>query len=170
MAAIRDGERIPDSSRSIARGGPKKARAERDRPGETFWQDDANGKLETRIAEIVARIIVVGEARFRRGLKEGEEREEQYHRWQEQRRREEIEQRNAERPKHLRESGELLRQAEDLRELIARVGGAAAGGSVGVDQARLEEWERWASAEADRLDPILSDQIMTHLKPAEDDR
>ena len=50
------------------------------------------------------------------------------------------------------------------------MGGAAAGGSVGVDQARLEEWERWASAEADRLDPILSDQIMTHLKPAEDDR
>ena len=137
---------------------------QRDRPGEMSWQDDAVGKLETKIAEIVARIIVAGEARFRRGLKEAEEREEQHRRWQEQRRREEIERRNAERLKRLRNSGELLRQAEDLRVLIARVRGAVVAGSVGVDQRRLQEWERWASAEADRLDPILSGQIMTHLE------
>lgn len=141
---------------------------QRDRPGETVWQDDAAGKLETRIAEIVARIIVAGEARFRRGLKEAEQRAEEHRRWQEQRRREEIERRNAERLKHLRTSGDLLRQAEDLRALIARVRSAAVAGSVGVDQARLEEWERWASAEADRLDPVLSGQVMTHLAPSEE--
>jgi len=139
-----------------------------DRPGETGWQDDASGKLETKMADITARIIVAGEARFRRGLKEAEEREAQYRRWQEQRRREEIERRNAERLKHLRTSGDLLRQAEDLRALIARVRGAVVAGSVGVDQARLQDWERWASAEADRLDPILSGQIITHLAPIED--
>lgn len=142
---------------------------QRDRPGETSWQDDASGKLETKIAEIVARIIVAGEARFRRGLKEAEELAKEYRRWKEQRRREEIERRNAERLKHLRTSGELLRQAEDLRALIASVRDAAVAGSVGVDQARLEAWERWASAEADRLDPILSGQITTHLKPSDDD-
>ena len=142
---------------------------QRNRPGETSWQDDAGGKLETKLAEITARIIVAGEERFRRGLKEAEEREEQYRRWQEQRRREEIERRNAERLKHLRSSGDLLRQAEDLRALIARVRGAVVAGSVGVEQDRLEEWERWASAEADRLDPILSGQIMTHLAPPEQD-
>jgi hypothetical protein len=141
---------------------------QRDRPGETSWQDDASGKVETKIAEIVARIIVAGEARFRRGLKEAEERAEEYRRWQEQRRREEIARRNAERLKHLRTSGDLLRQAEDLRALIARVREAAVGGSAGVDQARLEEWERWASAEADRLDPLLSGQIMSHLAPPEE--
>jgi hypothetical protein len=140
----------------------------RDSPGETSWQDDANGKLETKMPEIVARIIVAGEARFRRGLKEAEERAEQYRRWQEQRRREKIERRNAERLKHLRTSGELLRQAEDLRALIARVRGAVVAGSAHIDQDRLEEWERWASAEADRLDPILSGQIMTHLAPPEE--
>ena len=32
------------------------------------WQDDATGKLEARIAAITAGIIVVGEAKFRRGL------------------------------------------------------------------------------------------------------
>jgi hypothetical protein len=61
-----------------------------------------------------------------------------------------------------------LRQAEDLRALIARVRGAVLAGSANIDQARLEEWERWASAEADRLDPILSGQIMTHLAPVEE--
>ena len=142
---------------------------QRDRPGEAVWQDDAAGKLETKIAEITAGAIVAGEARFRRGLKAAEEREEQFRRWQEERRREEIERRNAERLKHLRNSGELLRQAEDLRVLIARVRGAVVAGSVGVDQVRLEDWERWASAEADRLDPILSGQVMTHLAPADDD-
>jgi len=141
----------------------------RDRPGVTSWQDDASGKLDPKIAEIVARIIVAGEARFRRGLKEAEEREAQYRRWQEQRRREEIERRNAERLKHLQTSGELLRQAEDLRALIARVRTAVLAGSAHIDQDRLSEWERWASAEADRLDPILSGQILTHLAPLEDD-
>ena len=134
----------------------------RDRPGETGWQDDARGKLESKLAEITARIIVAGEARFRRCLKEAEEREEQYRRWQEQRRREEIERRNTERLEHLRNSGDLLRQAEDLRALIARVRSAVPG-SVGVDHATLDEWERWASAEADRLDPILSGQVISHL-------
>jgi hypothetical protein len=142
---------------------------QRDRPGVTSWQDDANGKLESKLAEITARIIVAGEARFRRGLKEAEERAEQYRRWQEQRRREEIERRNAERLKHLRTSGDLLRQAEDLRALIASVRGAVLAGSAGVGQDRLEEWERWASAEADRLDPIRSGQIMTHLMAEEED-
>lgn len=141
---------------------------QRDRPGETTWQDDAYGKLESKLAEITARVIVAGEARFRRGLKEAEERAEQYRRWQEQRRREEIERRNAERLKHLRTSGELLRQAEDLRALIARVRDRVVADSVGVDQERLEEWERWAAAEADRLDPILSGQIMCHLAAPEE--
>lgn len=137
------------------------------RPGERSWQDDASGKLESKLAEITARIIVAGEARFRRGLREAEERAEQYRRWQEERRQEALARRNAERLKHLRTSGELLRQAEDLRALIARVRDAVAAGSGGVDQDRLEEWERWASAEADRLDPIVSGQIMSHLAPPE---
>ncbi|MFL6728190.1 MAG: hypothetical protein ACJ8FS_16995 [Sphingomicrobium sp.] len=141
---------------------------QREPSGVTSWQDDATGKLESKLAEITARIIVAGEERLRRGLKEAEERAEQFRRWEEQRRREEIERRNAERLKLLRTSGDLLRQAEDLRALIARVRSAVVEGSASVDQARLNEWERWASAEADRLDPILSGQIMTHLAPSEE--
>lgn len=127
------------------------------------WQDDASGRLETKIAEIAARIIVAGEARFRRGLKEAEERAEQVRIWEEKRRQEEIERRNAERLERLRTSGALLRQTEDLRALIAQVRDAVIAGAVRVDQAALAAWESWALAEADRLDPILSGQIMTHL-------
>ena len=139
-----------------------------DRKNCTTWRDDAQGALETKIAEIVARIITMGEEKFRRSLREAEERAEEQRRREEKRRQEAIAARNAERLKHLRASGDLLRQSEDLRALIARVRDAAVAGSIGVDQSRLEDWECWASAEADRLDPILSGQIMTHLTPVED--
>ena len=43
-------------------------------------------------------------------------------------------------------------------------------GSLGVNQERMEDWERWASAEADRLDPILSGQIMADLALADEGR
>lgn len=133
------------------------------------WQDDDAGRLETKLAEITARIIVAGEARFREGLKEAEDRAEQFRRWEEQRRREDIARRNAERLAHLRKSGELLRQAQDLRALIATVREAAVTGSVAADAADLEAWERWASAEADRLDPVKSGQVMAHLAPPDSD-
>lgn len=140
-----------------------------DRRAMTIWSDDAAGTLESRIADIVARIIVAGEAKFRRGLREAEERAEEYRRWQEKQRQERIEARNRQRLEHLRRSGELLRQAEDLRALIIRVREAAVTGSVAADRHNLEAWESWASAEADRLDPILSGQIRTHLVPPEAD-
>lgn len=132
------------------------------------WEDAKDGTIEAKLAEIVASIIAAGEANFRRGLKRAEEWAEQTRRWQDQRRREAIEKRNAERLQHLRDSGYLLRQARDLRTLIARVRDAATVGSVAVDPERLAEWERWANAEADRLDPVLSGQIMTHLAPSEE--
>jgi hypothetical protein len=69
--------------------------------------------------------------------------------------------------KHLRQSGDLLRQAEDLRILIARVREAVTAGSVPLEDAALQDWEKWANAEADLLDPILSGQIRTHLIASE---
>jgi hypothetical protein len=138
-----------------------------DRP--RTWQDDGAGTLEKKLAEITAAIIVAGEEKFRRGLKWAEEQAEQVRRREEKWRQERIAARNAERLKLLRESGALLRQAEDLRALITRMRNEVIVGSVKVDEATLEAWEKWASAEADRLDPIVSGQVMTHLKPAQND-
>lgn len=128
------------------------------------WKDDEQGKLETKIAAVVAAIVVNGEAKFRRGLAEAEERERKLRLLEEKRRQEAIEARNRERLKHLRESGDLLRQASDLRTLIAQVRAAAVAGSIDVGNGELTEWEKWASGEADRLDPVLSGQIMKHLR------
>lgn len=72
---------------------------------------------------------------------EAEERAEQVRIWEEKRRQEEIERRNAERLERLRTSGALLRQAQDLRALIAQVCDAAIAGTVRVDQAALAAWE-----------------------------
>jgi hypothetical protein len=43
-------------------------------------------------------------------------------------------------------------------------------GSAGLDRTQLAAWEQCASAEANRLDPVLSGQIITHLVPVDDDR
>lgn len=137
--------------------------------GSRSWQDDGAGPLEKKLAEITAAIVVAGEEQFRRGLRWAEEQAEQSRRREEKWRQERIAARNAERLKLLRESGALLRQAEDLRALIARVHDAVVARSVNVDEATLDAWERWASAEADRLDPIRSGQVMAHLKPAQND-
>lgn len=134
------------------------------RPG-TTWQDDAAGTLESKLAEVAAGVVVAGEAAFRRGLKWAEEQAEKSRAWKQRQRRERAEARDRERLKQLRTSGDLLRQAEDLRALLARVRGAVKDGALAVDPADLGAWEAWASAEADRLDPVLSGQVMAHLLP-----
>jgi hypothetical protein len=135
-----------------------------DGKSDLLWKDDEEGKLEAKIAAIVAAVIVAAEAKFRRSLAEAEERDRRLRLLEEKRRQEAIEARNRERLKRLRESGELLRQASDLRTLIAQVRAAAVAGSIDVGNRELTEWERWASDEADRLDPVLSGQIMKHLR------
>jgi hypothetical protein len=127
-----------------------------------LW-DDGAPKLETRIAEIAAAIVAAGEARYRLGIRERLERIEDARQWQEQRRREAEAARNAERMKALRKSAEMLRAANDLRALLASVRAAMASGAKRIEPDALAAWERWANAEADRLDPVLSGQIDDHL-------
>lgn len=131
----------------------------------TAWADDSRGRLETKLGDIIAGVIVAGEAAFRRRLKEAEERAEQFRRWEEQQRRERAEARRRGRLAQLRASGELLRQADDLRALVGRVRDAVLAGSLGIGAEDFEAWQTWAGAEADRLDPVLSSQVMQHLLP-----
>ena len=137
-----------------------------DGKNEVSWQDDEDGTLETKIAHIAAGVIVAGEARFRRSLREAEERAEQQRILEEKRRREELAARNRKRLESLHRSGELLRQAEDIRALVARVREAIIEGSPEADVATIEAWEKWALEEADKIDPIQSGQFLAHLRPA----
>ncbi|RWP54367.1 hypothetical protein [Mesorhizobium sp.] len=134
-----------------------------DRKNTVSWQDDGDAKLESKIAEIVASIIVAGEKKFRLSLREAEERAERERIEKEKRRQEDLAQLNQKRLQNLRNSGELLRQAEDIRALVERVRRAIDEGSADIDASALEAWQRWALAEADRIDPVRSGQILTHL-------
>lgn len=146
-----------------------------DEAGIPAWEDQKERRLETRIAEIAVSLIVAGEAKFRRQLKEAEIRAEEERVRREQREKEEREERerqrlerirqlNEQRIADLRMSGELLRRSQDLRVLVAEVR-KALGQRSDVEPERLAAWENWALEEADKLDPILSGQIMSHLDP-----
>lgn len=141
------------------------------------WQDEEGSRLESRIGEIAAALIVAGEAKFRKRLREDEERAEQERiererkeaearRERERRRLERIRELNEQRVTDLRTSGELLRAARDLRALVAEVREAMVD-RADVDAATLDAWASWALGEADALDPILSGQVLKHLRPPE---
>lgn len=134
-----------------------------DRADGEAWLDDDQGVLEAKIPIIAAAIIVAGEAKFRHGLREDKERIERERLEQEKRRQEQLAELNRQRLQHLHTSGELLRQAQDIRALVERVRYAIVDGSTDIDASVLESWERWALAEADKIDPVRSGQFLTHL-------
>lgn len=135
----------------------------------THW-DEADGRFEQRIGEIAADLIVVGEAAFRQGLIEAREWHEQRRSWAEEARRTELRKLGEKRLVDLRQSGELLREAMQIRVLVAEVGAAVRRGGLAVTSEQLARWTGWALAEADRLDPVRSGQVLSHLVvPALDD-
>lgn len=140
----------------------------------SLWCDDKDGTLEQKAGQIAAELIVAGEATFRQRLKEDEEsaeserieREAKAERERierEERRIARLKELNQQRIANLHRSGELLRMAADVRALVTQVREACFE-SGDVDSATLAEWEVWALTEADRLDPVLSGQFLTHIR------
>jgi hypothetical protein len=129
------------------------------------WQDDASGTLETKLAVIAAATIVAGEAKFRQGLRDQEELLNRERAQAAERRQLEIRKLHEERLQALRASSDLLHQAEQIRAVIRRVRAAFFEGQLGIDRRDWEGWERWATAEADRLDPVSSGQVLSHIQP-----
>lgn len=130
----------------------------------TAWEDGKNEKLESKIAAIVAEVIVSAEAAFRHSLLEAIEAEERHRQWLEERRLQELERLKEKRIADLKASGELLRQAEEIRSLVARVETAMLKAEeVSISADRMESWRRWALAQADAIDPVISGQVLAHL-------
>jgi hypothetical protein len=127
------------------------------------WKD-GTPRLEERLGEIVATVITAGEARARLSIAERLEHIARMRAWHAERRREEEAERNAKRLSALYRSGEMLRSANDLRALILGVRTAIAEGQLSVAPEDMAEWEHWAGAEANRLDPVFNGQIVEHLK------
>lgn len=174
---VSHGYRRPDPALPIGTPLVLRVRPGFDREIGDTWQDEDGHRLESRIAEIAVALIVAGEAKFRQRLREDEERaeqeriererkEEEARRERERRRLARIRELNEQRVTDLRTSGELLRAARDLRTLVAEVRDAMRD-RVDVDTETLEAWASWALREADALDPILSGQVLKHLRPPE---
>jgi hypothetical protein len=130
----------------------------------TTWSDEPVRPLEKQLAEIAADLVVAAEASFRQRLIEAREREEQSRRWEEARQRERLKELESKRLADLKASGELLRQAEEIRALVTRVEEAMRRGSL--DELNVEtvgRWKQWALSKADELDPVQSGQVLSHL-------
>lgn len=126
------------------------------------WED-GELRLEQQIAEIAADLMVAGEAAFRERLVEERERAEQSARWERERQEAELKRLREQRLTNLKESGERLRQAGELRVLAEQVAGAVASGVLDVDPDRLGKWREWVLREADLIDPVISGQVMSHI-------
>ena len=126
------------------------------------WEDGAV-RLEHRISEIAADLIVAGEASFREALIEARERAEQSARWEEERRQAELKRLREQRLADLKESGKLLRQAGEFRALAEQVNKAVGAGSLNLTASQLGRWRSWVLSEADRIDPVISGQVMSHI-------
>ncbi|WEO64062.1 hypothetical protein [Rhizobium rhizogenes] len=134
-----------------------------DRRVTKIWQDDEESRLEDKLSVIAAELIVAGEAKFREGLKEAEERTVQARLEKKRQRQKQLQELNQQRLDSLKMSGALLRQAQDIRTLVERVRLAITEGSTEIDEARLTAWEQWALGEADKIDPVRSGHFLCHL-------
>jgi hypothetical protein len=122
---VSQGDRRPDPGLPVSTPLILRAKPGFDREIGESWQDVDGVRLESRIAEITAAIIVAGEAKFRQQLRVDEERAEQQRIERERKNEEELRERerlrvkrirelNAQRIADLRTSAELLSASRDL--------------------------------------------------------
>ena len=105
---------------------------------------------------------MLGEAGYRASLKERADREDQARQAAEVQRRKRLAEAEGQRIEQLKKSGELLRQAGEIRSLVSLVRDAA--GQLDIEPSDLENWEQWPQSYADRIDPVKSGQVLQHLK------
>ena len=120
-------------------------------------------------ADIAADLIVAGEAMFRQSLVEERERLAEEVRRQAEARRKRLAELESRRLEDLKHSGELLREAENIRAVVANVRAAVLAGAREISPDELSRWEEWALGYADRLDPVMSGQVLTHIRAPEPD-
>jgi hypothetical protein len=133
------------------------------------WQDKTDNPLERQLAEVVVELIVEGERRYRSNalnhykwiLTRREELREKARKRIEavkQANEEQRIQREKERVEGLLHQAMDLRKANDIRNFVQAIMSENRGDAI--DPSLLAEWMSWASAEADRIDPIKNGQLI----------
>lgn len=179
-------ERVPTRARPIRDNAKEKRTPERlrlhllpwgrDNSASKSWEDRDGSPLESQLADVVTSLIVAGEVKYRDLVQH------QYKWLIERKRQEEEEARRAreeaarrERERILKEQqarvdrllGEAaaLHQATDIRAYVETVLAKVSHQDAPEKSDRLRAWASWALAEADRIDPIKSEQFLQQLAP-----
>lgn len=136
------------------------------------WRDQSDNPLEKQLSEIVVDLIVEGERQYRRSAvdrykwtverrhelrEEAKRRKEALDRANEEQR---I-RREKERVQGLLRQAEELRKATDIRNFIGTIKSSSHGSPI--DPSLLDQWIVWASAEADRIDPVKNGELIAHM-------
>lgn len=135
------------------------------------WEDKGEERVESHAAEIVTNVIVAAELKYRGGALSN-------HEWlvkrkaqlieEARKRKEEEERKKRERQIRLEKArvdrllGEAaaFRQAADIRAYVQSVRAANAAAAEPVSDTELDAWAAWATAQADRIDPVLSRRFL----------
>jgi hypothetical protein len=136
------------------------------------WEDQAGARLERRLREVAAAIVVFAEQTVRDGARSAhswrikrkadlEEAERQRKEEEERRRRERLEKLEKARVDHLLAQALALHQARQIRAYVeaVRLVNATSTGPMAADD--LEAWASWALAQAERIDPVVSGAFKT---------
>lgn len=132
-----------------------------------FWEDSDKSHLEKYLREIAAAIIASGEEYYRRSMlhshqcrikrKADLEEEERQRKIEEERRQREHEERmQQERIDFLLSQAGNMHKANQIRAYVAAVGEANKVALEPMSQEEFISWKKWALAQADQIDPIVS--------------
>ena len=138
------------------------------------WQDDEQGKLETRVTEIAVQIILTAELQYREGTvrsyewrvqrkAELEEKERERKRQAERAERERQKRLEQARIDRLLKSAAAFQQAGAIRKYVEAIR-ATQMGSAACSGEELERWSQWALAEAERIDPVVEGKFLLTMR------
>jgi hypothetical protein len=138
------------------------------------WQDDEQGKLETRIAEIAVQIILTAELQYREGTvrsyewrvqRKAELEEEERERKRQAERAERERQKRLEQARidRLLKSAAAFQQAGTIRKYVEAIRATQADNAACSGE-ELERWSQWALAEAERIDPVVGGKFLQAMR------
>jgi hypothetical protein len=138
------------------------------------WQDDDQGKLETRVTEIAIQIILTAELQYREGAvrsyewrvqRKAELEEEERERKRQAERAERERQKRLEQARigRLLKSAAAFQQAGAIRKYVEAIRATQTDNATSSGE-ELERWCQWALAEAERIDPVVAGKFLLTMR------
>ncbi|HET9282334.1 MAG TPA: hypothetical protein VFR24_10270 [Candidatus Angelobacter sp.] len=138
------------------------------------WQDDDSQKLEMRMTDIVVQVILTAEIKYREhALSHYQWRVQRKAELEEKERKRKLEAERAEKERQKRiEQGRINRllrdaaafqQAREIRKYVKAIRQAQAGGGPSSTD-EIEQWSKWALAQADRIDPAIDGRFLSAIQ------